>query len=72
MTDSKDETIQSKNENSDVENIQENDVDTGTSSSSDEEKNSVSVSKISAKSAHSNFHPHTSNFVEEHRYASTG
>ena len=46
MTDSKDETIQSENENSDVENIQENDVDTGTSSSSDEEKNNVSKSKI--------------------------
>ena len=38
MTDSKDETIQSENENSDVENSQENDVDTGTPSSSNEEK----------------------------------
>ena len=38
MTDSKDETIQSNNKNSDVENIQENDVDTGTSSSKNEEK----------------------------------
>ena len=46
MTDSKDETIQSGNENSDAENIQENDVDTGTSSSSDEEKNNISESKI--------------------------
>ena len=46
MTDSKDETIQSKNKNLDMENIQENDVDTGTSSSCDEEKSNVSESKI--------------------------
>ena len=46
MTDSKDETIQPNNENSDAENIQENDVDSGMSSSSDEEKSNVSESKI--------------------------
>ena len=40
MTDSIDETIQSKNENSDMENIQENDLDTGMSSFRDEEKSS--------------------------------
>ena len=46
MTDSKDETIQSENENSDVENSQENDVDTGTPSSSNEEESSASDGKV--------------------------
>ena len=46
MTDSKDEKIQSKNEDSDVENIQENDVDTGTSSSGSEEESSASDGKV--------------------------
>ena len=46
MTDSKDETIQSENENSDVENNQENDVDTGTPSSRNEEESSASDGKV--------------------------
>ena len=41
MTNPKDETIQSENENSDVEHIQANDVDTGMPSTSDKEKNDV-------------------------------
>ena len=46
MTDSKDEKNQSENENSDVENSQENDVDTGTPSSSNEEESSASDGKV--------------------------
>ena len=57
MTDSKDETIQSENENSDVENSQENDVDTGTPSSSNEEESSVSDGKVVK------FDPNTENFT---------
>ena len=46
MTDSKDETIQSKNENSDVENIQDNDVIADSSSSGNEEESSASDGKV--------------------------
>ena len=46
MSDSKDETIQSNNENSDADIIHNNEVDMGTSSAKNEEKSNISESKI--------------------------